>query len=169
MLEKLKGLYDKHKEIILYLFFGFVTTVVSLGAWYLTMKVGVLFLADENGEPTTLLDAIGSTVQWVVGVAVAFITNKKFVFTSAEKGIGVTVKQVLTFTASRVLTYFMELFMNIGTIWIFQALGYRAFTLLGFNVDERIWAKAITSVAVVIANYVISKLLVFRNKNTAEK
>ncbi|MBQ8849649.1 MAG: GtrA family protein [Clostridia bacterium] len=169
MIGRLKSFYEKHKEIISYLFFGVVTTVVSLGAWYLTMKVGVLFLNDGNGEPTTLLDAIGSTVQWVVGVAVAFITNKKFVFTDAEKGLGVTLRQLLTFTGSRVLTYFMEMGMNIGTIWAFQALGYRAFEVLGFCVDERIWAKAITAVAVTIANYVISKLFVFRKKSQAKE
>ena len=46
MIGRLKELYGKHREIISYLFFGVVTTVVSLGAWYLTMKVGVLFLND---------------------------------------------------------------------------------------------------------------------------
>ena len=169
MIGRLKELYGKHREIISYLFFGVVTTVVSLGAWYLTMKVGVLFLNDGNGEPTTLLDAIGSTVQWVVGVAVAFVTNKIFVFTDAEKGFRKTAKQLATFTASRVMTYFMEMGMNIALIWTLQALGYKAFELLGFNVDERIWAKAITAVAVTVANYVISKLLVFKKEKRAKE
>lgn len=170
VIELLKSFYAKYREMISYLFFGVVTTVVSLGAWYLTMKVGVLFMSDGNGEPTTLLDAIGSTVQWVVGVAVAFVTNKIFVFTDAERGWKVTAKQLVTFTGSRVLTYFMEMGMNIGAIWLFQSLGYRAFTVLSFEIDERIWAKAITAVAVTIANYVISKLWVFRkNKEKEEK
>ena len=169
MIGRLKELYGKHREIISYLFFGVVTTVVSLGAWYLTMKVGVLFLNDGNGEPTTLLDAIGSTVQWIVGVAVAFVTNKIFVFTDAEKGFRKTAKQLATFTASRVMTYFMEMGMNIALIWTLQALGYKAFELLGFNVDERIWAKAITAVAVTVANYVISKLFVFKKEKRAKE
>ena len=169
MIGRLKELYGKHREIISYLFFGVVTTVVSLGAWYLTMKVGVLFLNDGNGEPTTLLDAIGSTVQWVVGVAVAFVTNKIFVFTDAEKGFSKTVKQLATFTASRVMTYFMEMGMNIASIWAFQTLGYKAFEVFGFNVDERIWAKAITAVAVTVANYVISKLLVFKKEKRVKE
>lgn len=164
----LKSFYLRYKEIISYLFFGIITTVVSLAAWYLTMKVGVIFLHDGAGEPTTLLDAIGSTVQWVVGVAVAFITNKKFVFVDSEKGVRVTLRQLATFTGSRVLTYFMELFMNIGMIWIFEAAGYKAFSLIGFEVTDRIWAKAITAVVVVIVNYVISKLLVFRKKKPRE-
>ena len=90
MVKKLKGFYSRHKEIINYFVFGVITTVASLAAWYATIKVGVLFFADENGEPTVLLDAIGSTVQWVVGVIVAFVTNKKFVFVDAERGVWVT-------------------------------------------------------------------------------
>ena len=107
---------------------------------------------------------MGSTVQWVVGVVVAFVTNKKWVFVEADKGVRVTARQFAVFTGSRVLTLFMEMGMNIGTIFIFQFFGYQTFTLLGFDVTERIWAKAITAVAVVIANYVLSKLLVFRKK-----
>ena len=163
-MNKLKGFYSKHKEIINYFVFGVITTVASLAAWYLTMHVGVIFLHDEAGEPTTLLDAIGSTVQWVVGVAVAFVTNKKFVFVDAEKGVRVTIRQLVAFTGSRVLTYFMELFMNIGMIWVFEICGYRAFHLFGFEVTDRIWAKLITAVFVVLTNYVISKLFVFRKK-----
>ena len=164
MVKKLKDFYLKHKEIINYLIFGVITTVASLGAWYATMKIGVFFLFDEEGEPTVLLDAIGSTVQWVVGVAVAFITNKKFVFVDAEKGVWVTVRQLMAFTGSRVLTYFLELFMNIGMIWVFETLGYKTFELFGFDVTERIWAKVITAVIVVVTNYVVSKLFVFKRK-----
>lgn len=163
-MQTIKNFYVKHKQIILYFVFGIITTVASLGAWYLTIHVGVLFWADENGEPTVLLDAVGSTVQWVVGVVVAFVTNKKWVFVEADKGVRVTARQFAVFTGSRVLTLFMEMGMNIGTIFIFQFFGYQTFTLLGFDVTERIWAKAITAVAVVIANYVLSKLLVFRKK-----
>ena len=61
-MERIKALYRKHKEIILYLLFGIITTVASLGACYLTLKLGVIFIHDENGEPTELLDIIGSKV-----------------------------------------------------------------------------------------------------------
>jgi len=161
---KLRELYSKYRQIIMYIIFGILTTAVSLGAWYLTMKVGVLIMHDENGEPTVLLDALGSTTQWIVGVVSAFVTSKKWVFVDADKGLRVTARQFAVFTGSRVLTYLMELVLNIGTILLFQWLGYRAFSVIGFEVDERIWAKAITSVVIVILNYLISKLLVFRKK-----
>lgn len=164
MFSKLKSFCKKHREIIAYLIFGVITTVASLGAWYATMKLGVLFLSDGQGNPTTLLDAIGSTVQWVVGVLVAFVTNKKWVFVDSEKGWRVTMRQLAVFSGSRVLTYFLELGMNIGMIFIFESLAYKSFYVLGFEVSERIWAKVLTAVAVVITNYVLSKLLVFRKK-----
>ena len=105
-MKKIKELYEKYKEIILYLFFGVVTTVVSLAACFVTLKVGVMFeaLRDEAGEPTELLDIIGSTTQWISGVLVAFITNRLWVFTDAERGAKAGFKQLAVFSGSRVAT-----------------------------------------------------------------
>ena len=172
-MKRIKDFYEKHKQIIRYLLFGAITTVCSMVAWAVTMKVGVLFWHDEVGEPTAGLDILGSTTQWIVGVLVAFVTNKKFVFVDAEKGIGVTVRQLLIFSGSRVLTYVMEVVMNLLLIELLEKLlripeptlqiGSFAFTL-----TARIWAKFITAVAVVIANYFISKIFVFKKKKTAD-
>ena len=172
-MKRIKEFYTKHKQIILYFLFGVITTVASLGAWYLTIKIGVLFSADENGDPTMLVDIIGSTVQWVVGVVVAFVTNKKWVFVEADKGVRVTMRQFAVFTGSRVLTYFMEVIMNLGMIFALEAIykffSWQPFELFGFLVDERMWAKGITAVVVVIANYVISKKLVFKKRDKKKK
>ncbi len=167
-MNKIKEFYRKHKEIILYLLFGAVTTVVSLTACFLTLKLGVLFIHDENGNPTELLDVLGSTVQWVSGVTVAFITNKIWVFTQAEKGASSTAKQLFKFAGGRVVTYFLEVAVNLGAIALFEGLGYNAFMLIGISVTARLWAKLISSFCVVVANYFISKLIVFRNKNRQE-
>ena len=161
MMQKLKDFYQKHKEIINYLIFGAITTVASFGAWY---AIRVWFIFNGTGELTAQQHKIGSAVQWAVGVAVAFITNKKFVFVDAEKGIRVTIRQIIAFTGARIPTWFMETYMNLGMIWVFKFLGYRAFEIFGFSVSEDIWAKLITAVAVVITNYVISKLFVFKRK-----
>ena len=161
-MEKIKALWSKHKEIILYLFFGVVTTVVSLGACFITLKIGVVFLNDGEGNPSALLDVIGSSVQWVVGVLVAFITNKLWVFTNAERGAKNTAKQLGKFAGGRVFTYFLEVVANLAVIALFDAFGYQAFTLIGISFTSRVWAKAITSVIVVVTNYILSKLLVFK-------
>ena len=161
-MSKLKRFYRAHRELILYFTFGIITTVLSLLACYITLKVGVIFLHDEKGEPTELLDVLGSTAQWIVGVLIAFVTNKIWVFTNAAKGVRATFKQFLTFSGSRVLTYILEALTNLGAIALLEALGYSPFTLLGVSVTSRIWAKIISSVLVVVSNYFISKLIVFR-------
>ncbi|MBQ8140519.1 MAG: GtrA family protein [Clostridia bacterium] len=173
MKNKIRAIYQKHKEIILYLFFGFITTVVSLLACFLTLKFGVVFIHDENGQPTELLDILGSTVQWVVGVLVAFFTNKMWVFKNAERGRKATVHQLLVFSGSRVGTYFLEVVINLGVIALFDGLGYKTVVLnlivMSFALTSRVWAKVISSVVVVITNYVISKLFVFKKKSSKNK
>ena len=169
-MKKFKQLYIKHKEIILYLAFGLITTVISLLACFFTLKIGVVFLHDENGEPTELLDILGSTMQWISGVLVAFVTNKKWVFTNAERGAKQTVKQLLTFSGSRVVTYFVEVVVNLGVIALLELVGYNTITMpliiVSIPLTSRVWAKLVSSVIVVVSNYFISKLIVFRNKDT---
>ena len=164
MKEKIMNLIQKKKQLILYLLFGAVTTVVSLFACYVTLKLGTLIWHDEKGDPTAFVDILGSTSQWVVGVLVAFFTNKKWVFTGAERGVATTAKQFGKFAGGRVITYFVEVFVNLGAIALLEWLGYRAFALIGIEITARFWAKMISSVIVVVSNYFISKLIVFKNK-----
>lgn len=163
-MEKIKAFYQRHRVIVLYLTFGMITTVVSLLCCYLTLKIGVIFMHDENGDPTHFLDVLGSTAQWVSGVAVAFVTNKLWVFKGAARGIKQTFIQLAEFSGARVLTLFLEIAINLGAIALLEAVGYKAFFLLGAEISARVWAKAISSVIVVVSNYYISKLLVFRKK-----
>lgn len=171
-MNKLKELYLKNKQIILYLFFGVVTTVVSIAVCFLTLKIGVKFINDGNGQPNELLDVIGSTTQWVSGVIVAFFTNKWWVFTEAEKGRRAGIKQFGVFAGSRIGTYFLEVVINLLIIKVFELCGYVAVTLtifkLGIELTSRFWAKMISAVLVVISNYYISKLLVFKEKKTSK-
>ena len=167
-MEKIKNFYKNYKELILYLFFGVITTVVSLAACFLTLRIGVKFMHDEAGNPTELLDIIGSTSQWIVGVLVAFITNRLWVFTDAERGVKAGFKQLAVFSSSRLATYFIEVFINLGVIALFDGLGYTAPTLnlifFSLALTSRIWAKVISSIVVIVSNYFISKLLVFKKK-----
>ena len=171
---RIKSLIARHRQLIRYIFFGAITTVGSLLCCYLTLKLGVLIpaLRDSKGEPTELLDIIGSTTQWVSGVLIAFFTNKKWVFTDAPKGRAAGIKQFFTFSAARVGTYVLEVVMNLFAIWLFEVCGYQTLLIdLGFTVvkiTSRIWSKAITSIGVVVTNYFLSKLLVFRKEKTPE-
>ena len=163
-MEKIKNFYQKHKVVILYMSFGVITTVVSLLCCYLTLKIGVVFMHDENGEPTELLDVLGSLAQWTSGVAVAFVTNKIWVFKGARSGLKHTIIQLAEFSGARVMTLLLEIVINLGAIALLEAVGYKAFLLLGAEISSRVWAKLISSIVIVISNYYISKLLVFRKK-----
>ena len=156
--------FKKLREPLLYILFGVLTTAVSLLACFLTLRIGVIFLHDEAGEPMALLDVFGSTVQWVSGVVVAFATNKLWVFTDAARGRSATAKQFLSFTGSRAATYVLEVIINLAAIAALDRLGYKPFEIFGIVISVRVWAKLISSVLVVISNYFISKLLVFRKR-----
>ena len=172
-MNQIKAFVAKRKQLLLYILFGGLTTVVSLLAWYLTLKYGVRIWSDENGEPTAFLDVLGSTTQWVSGVLVAFITSKIWVFTEAAKGWKVTLRQLAVFVTSRLLTYFLEVGINLGAIATLEALRCPSFVLglLGFeiSVDARLWAKVISSIVIVISNYLISKFLVFRKSRKKQE
>ena len=172
MTKKLKDQYEKHKLVIKYLTFGFITTVVSLLICYITVKSAALVWHDEKGDPTQIADILGSVTQWVSGVLVAFFTNKLWVFTQAEHGAKATLRQLALFSGARVGTFFVEAIVNLGIIWLLDdIIGINAPVIpLGsfdFELGSRIWAKIVSSVIVVVANYYISKLVVFKKKNDA--
>ena len=104
----MKELLKKYKEIILYLIFGVVTTVVSLLVCAATLKIGLPFLNDGQGNPSAFLDMLGSTTQWISGVIVAFFTNKFWVFGDRETKNGTLIKQLAIFSGSRVATFFLK-------------------------------------------------------------
>ena len=172
MVKKIKAFYQKHRLVIRYLMFGLITTVLSLLSCYITVKSAALVWHDEKGDPTAIADTLGSVVQWIIGVLVSFITGKLWVFEGSEHGAKATFKQLLVFSSSRIATFFVEWGINLGIIALFDyVIVYEAPTLdLGFMVvvfGGRLWAKIVSSIVVVVSNYYISKLLVFRKKDEA--
>ena len=135
----------KYKEQIMYLFVGGGTTVVDWVVFYI-----LNFLIPDLsaiGFFTRFPNAIEYTVAWASAVLFAYWASKYFVFETAKKeGFA----QFMRFVGSRVLTLILSL---VGD-----------FVLTGlFKMNEFI-AKLIISVAVVIINYITSKLLVFNKK-----
>ena len=172
-LRKIKELCIHYKEILLYIVFGVVTTVVNWLVYALMVKllhVNVSMFAgqslaallvsggghgDEYARQLVLL-FVSNIVAWIAGVAVAFVTNKIWVFESRVKTVGGVAKELGKFTASRILTGLLEWFGL--PLLIMVGLNQTLFGVEGF------FAKVIISVAVVILNYVFSKLFVFRKK-----
>lgn len=137
-MEKIKELYLKYKEIINYLIVGGLTTLISLIVYYGAVFT---FLNPDNAIQLQ----IANILSWVAGVTFAYFTNRKFVFESEDPN---KIKEATKFVGSRISTLLLDmLVMFVGT------------TLLGFN-DKII--KLVSQVLVVIGNYLISKLFVFR-------
>lgn len=141
-MEKIKSLFVKYRELIVYVIVGGLTTLVS---WAAKFAWNFIFYGG-TAYPTELQAVILSTVEWVAGVAFAYPTNRRFVFQSKDPEI---FKECIKFVLSRVSTYLLSVGLNVLLTW------------LGVNVYV---TTIVAAVAVVIANYVISKLLVFRKK-----
>lgn len=139
---KIKSLCVKYRELIVYVIVGGLTTIVS---WAAKFAWNFIFYGG-TAYPTELQAVILSTVEWVAGVAFAYPTNRRFVFQSKDPEI---FKECIKFVLSRVSTYLLSVGLNVLLTW------------LGVNVYV---TTIVAAVAVVIANYVISKLLVFRKK-----
>ena len=154
-----KQLFEKYREIILYLFFGVLTTVVGMGSYFLFLKLGTaLGFTAGDGEPTYLLRLVAQIGQWVLAVLFAFYTNRKWVFDAEKKTDKNTVRQLAEFSGSRVMTLLLDTAVTLGTVWLLERAGY--VTQWIFTPD--LIAKLLAAILVVIANYVLSKLCVFR-------
>ena len=138
-MEKIKELYVKYEEIIVYLIVGVLTTIVS---WTAKFAANALFF-DNTMYPTPLENGILSTINWVAGVTFAYFTNRSFVFKSKMP----MSKEAPKFVLSRVST------------WILDVVVMQVFTALNINL---VVGSIISAVLVTVANYVFSKLFVFR-------
>ncbi len=140
MVEKVKALCIKYQEILIYLIVGVMTTIVSWGAAYL----GKLVLNTDVSWQNTA----DNTFSWLVGVLFAYPLNRKWVFKSVNEKI---IKEFLGFAGSRVST----LIMDIVIMWL---------TVNIIHMNYWIAKIFISSVIVTIANYVFSKLLIFKKQ-----
>ena len=135
-------LYKKYKEIINYLIFGALTTVVSLVTKYILLFT----ILDATNAFELQLSII---ISWILAVLFAYFTNRKFVFESKSSK---KIKEFINFIVARLSTLVLEM----AIMWFFV-------TLLKLNSDLYVVIfTIITQVAVVIGNYIFSKLFVFK-------
>lgn len=141
-MEKLKALIKRlfSREIIMYLIFGVLTTLVSFAVYYLALFIGIRY-------------EVANVISWVLSVTFAYITNKLYVFESRDvRGLPM-LGEMARFYASRLATLAVEqvLLMLLVERW---------------GISEYI-AKIPVTVIVVVLNYVFSKLAVFTKKKRA--
>lgn len=137
-MRKLKEWIDKHWDIFSYLIFGVLTTVVNYIVYLPLLNI------------LQLSAALSNVIAWAAAVAFAYVTNKPFVFKSYDWSMKTVIPELSKFVSCRVASGAME-----------TAIIFVAVDMLGWN--GNIW-KLVTSVLVVILNYVFSKLIVFRKK-----
>ncbi len=133
MSRKLFDVIQKHRETLLYVFFGGLATVVSIGT----------FLAFD----AVLNELVANILSWVITVGFAYFTNRTWVFRSQVRGKGVW-KELVSFYSGRLVTLGLEE----GILLVFV-------TLLSWNAAA---VKITAQIVVLVGNYVISKLLIFR-------
>ena len=138
MIKKIKLLIVQYWEVLSYLIFGVLTTVVNY----------LVYLPVYN--LLGLSAALSNAIAWVVAVAFAYLTNKPFVFKSHDWSRATVIPELTKFVSCRIASGAMETVILLITV-----------DLLGWN--GNIW-KLLTQVLVVILNYVFSKLIVFRKK-----
>ena len=119
--------YKKYKEVLLYLFFGGLTTV----SMHMDPMVANIF-------------------SWILAVLFAYVTNRIWVFENTAKDVKGIIQEMISFFGGRVATLLME-----------EAVLYVGIKILFMN---SIIVKVFAQVLVVIANYIISKLFVFKNE-----
>ena len=138
MIKTIKELFNKYREIIMYLIFGVLTTVVSLAVYYI-----LVYTILNPNTPFEL--QVANIISWIAGVTFAYFTNRSMVFQSKNKN---KLKEAGSFVLARVVTLIMDmLIMFVGV------------TLLHGN-DKLL--KLISQVIVIVSNYVFSKLFVFK-------
>ena len=140
MIDKIKNLYKKYNEIIMYLIIGGLTTLINIFAYFLVTHA---FL-----NPKDKLELqIAEVIAWIIAVIFAYYTNKKYVFKVKRNK---TLKEALSFFSSRIVTLLIEMVI----MYIFVSL---------LNFDDKI-IKIIAQIIVIILNYVFSKFIVFKKE-----
>lgn len=146
MFEFCKKQYNKYKEVINYLIFGVLTTLVNF----------IVYIGLAKG--LNVNEMLANIVAWILSVIFAYITNKLYVFESKTENLQQIIREFTSFVACRLFSGILD----IVSFYIFVTI---------LNIND-ILAKVIVSVVVVILNYVFSKIFIFKkqkNKTDGKK
>lgn len=138
-MNRIYSFIKKHIDVVSYLLFGGLTTIVSFSIYFSLYRF------------TPLNAAWSNVIAWIGAVLFAFLTNKPFVFHSSNWSLAVVLPELGKFIGSRLISGLLE-------------TGLLALTVDFLQLPNLIM-KLVVSVIVVILNYVFSKLIVFRNTN----
>jgi putative flippase GtrA len=133
----IRSQWNKYREILLYLIFGVLTTVVNYVAYLLLTRAVALPLIAAN------------VLAWVLAVAFAYATNRRWVFESKTKG-SAALKEAAAFVAARIFSGVVDTACMVLLVeWL------HLYDML---------AKILVNVLVIAINYILSKVIIFRKK-----
>ena len=156
-------------EMLSYLFFGVMTTVVNFFVFFVVDKIlgnGSISEFSLFGHIFRItFEDVSTFIAWIIAVLFAYVTNKLWVFESKSTKLNVLIKEISSFFGTRIVSFV-----------VFESAGFMIMRniLINFGIfsseNAPKWiAKIFMSVAVVVFNYVMSKLVIFRKKkNEAE-
>ena len=136
-MEKVKEIYHKYKEMITYVIFGGLTTVVNIITYLLLTKIGKLDMLISN------------ILAWCISVLFAYVTNPIFVFESKKKGFKPIALEMISFYIARI----------VSLICCDIVLFYLMVEICHIN---DVITKLILQVVVIVMNYVLSKFMIFK-------
>lgn len=135
-MSKVSEIYIKYKEFILYIVFGVLTTVVSISSYYICSEfLNIHYL-------------VSNIISWILSVIFAYFTNRVWVFESKIKNLSEILKEMFAFVNCRLLSGVVDM----STMFVLVE---------AIHIND-MYAKIFTQFIVVILNYVLSKLIVFR-------
>ena len=138
MRQTLLSLWKKYQDIIPYAFFGVLTTIVNIAAYWL------------SAHPFALSVMLSTVLAWVAAVLFAYITNRKWVFHSQAETSKEILREIFSFFACRMATGVVDW----GCMFVFVDL---------LHLNDVI-IKAGANILVIILNYIASKLVIFKSK-----
>lgn len=141
MIKLMIGLFKKYEELVMYIIVGVCTMIVSLVSYYIL------------ANPLGIYYQVANIISWVLAVAFAYVTNKKYVFRSRYAGLSATLKEMTSFVSSRIASLLAEILSMYFFVQICQ-------------IDDNI-VKLMNQVLVTVLNYVFSKFWVFRKSKKA--
>ena len=146
----MKKLIKKYKEIILYIFFGVLTTIVNFVIYFIMNAL--------LGEDMYL---VSNVIAWIGAVAFAYVTNKIWVFESKSRESKTLLREIGEFVSARLLCLGIE---EAGLYIFVDLLKFStfSFSFLRLTITGDVIAKIIMQIIVVILNYIFSKFIIFK-------
>lgn len=142
MKSKIINIYKKNKEVINYLIFGILTTLINLLTYFILTSIWL-----DAFKVIELQSA--NIISWITAVIFAYFTNRKYVFDSKNNN---KIKEIFSFFIARLTTLVVDMIIM-----------YLGVNILFLN-DK--FVKIISQIIVIVANYVLSKLFVFKKSKS---